>query len=420
MQPDRNSVPMQPEVKNQKTKMCKFFAARMCTRGDQCSFAHHEDDLRSVPDYYRTRFCRTLQISGHCSQLNCSFAHGMEELRTSSCTGGGAEQRRSQAGHQDRVARVRQTGTGFSASMGVPIHPGPIPSNMDPRQSPTTFPHQTSGYRGVSFAGRSAGHGRNSGFPPSQNSFASPTSLDALREEILRLAPLMGLKLAPVPRVIVQESGPLDASNCTSSAQATEAREQDAGTAGTSSDFFDPQLAGTRFDRDLGGIEADMLPPLSEPWKVNTYDSLAPFDDLPIAPMHRQPRSMPWKVHHTMESLPGGMSQSDEDSGESEVDKLSRHSEVSDLFADGDGVGEVEVEPQDGTREADEVELPSLGSSFRSRIGPASGWLLSSLGEDGNGGMTVTVRNTFLDYAPPQPKVSSLKAHTYNDLPGLK
>lgn len=46
---DRSSIHFQ------KTKMCKFHLLGVCTRGAQCSWAHSQDELKNLPDFYRTK-----------------------------------------------------------------------------------------------------------------------------------------------------------------------------------------------------------------------------------------------------------------------------------------------------------------------------------------------------------------------------
>lgn len=69
------------------TKMCKFFAKGLCTKGDQCGFAHKDDSLRVKPDLYRTRLCSSFSRNGTCKAGDaCLYAHGPEQLRPGSDT----------------------------------------------------------------------------------------------------------------------------------------------------------------------------------------------------------------------------------------------------------------------------------------------------------------------------------------------
>lgn len=64
-----------------KTKPCSFYAKGKCTRGDQCTFAHGDVELQSLPDLSKTSLCQDYAEFGVCHNLNCCFAHGVEELR---------------------------------------------------------------------------------------------------------------------------------------------------------------------------------------------------------------------------------------------------------------------------------------------------------------------------------------------------
>mmetsp|Transcript_45355 Transcript_45355/g.97238 ORF Transcript_45355/g.97238 Transcript_45355/m.97238 type:complete len:291 (-) Transcript_45355:184-1056(-) len=65
-----------------KTRMCSFFLQKKCLRGSSCKFAHHESELRSAPDYSKTRLCNAYLQTGVCpDEEACTFAHSHEELR---------------------------------------------------------------------------------------------------------------------------------------------------------------------------------------------------------------------------------------------------------------------------------------------------------------------------------------------------
>mmetsp|Transcript_54692 Transcript_54692/g.158870 ORF Transcript_54692/g.158870 Transcript_54692/m.158870 type:complete len:326 (-) Transcript_54692:168-1145(-) len=66
----------------QKTKMCKFFAAGQCTRGEACSFAHSKKQLRPQPNLFRTRVCLDFASGGGCAFGDkCKYAHSEQEVR---------------------------------------------------------------------------------------------------------------------------------------------------------------------------------------------------------------------------------------------------------------------------------------------------------------------------------------------------
>jgi len=64
-----------------RTKMCKFHILGVCTKGEDCHFAHIRDDLELLPDLYRTKLCKTLINTGKCDDPNCQYAHNKEEMR---------------------------------------------------------------------------------------------------------------------------------------------------------------------------------------------------------------------------------------------------------------------------------------------------------------------------------------------------
>eukprot|EP00418_Pyrodinium_bahamense_P078526 CAMPEP_0179066692 /NCGR_PEP_ID=MMETSP0796-20121207/29105_1 /TAXON_ID=73915 /ORGANISM="Pyrodinium bahamense, Strain pbaha01" /LENGTH=88 /DNA_ID=CAMNT_0020763699 /DNA_START=69 /DNA_END=332 /DNA_ORIENTATION=+ len=70
-----------------KTKLCKFHLKGRCNKGETCNFAHSEEEMKPLPDFYRTRLCPTLINTGVCSDLKaCPFAHSRKELRSSPCS----------------------------------------------------------------------------------------------------------------------------------------------------------------------------------------------------------------------------------------------------------------------------------------------------------------------------------------------
>lgn len=64
-----------------KTTMCKFHSRQMCSKGDECNFAHSREELHPLPDLRNTRICPALLKSGSCKDVTCRFAHRKTELR---------------------------------------------------------------------------------------------------------------------------------------------------------------------------------------------------------------------------------------------------------------------------------------------------------------------------------------------------
>jgi len=65
-----------------KTKMCRFNILGMCSRGEDCKFAHHREELNPLPDLSRTKLCKSLIFAGTCDDPACRYAHNADELRT--------------------------------------------------------------------------------------------------------------------------------------------------------------------------------------------------------------------------------------------------------------------------------------------------------------------------------------------------
>ncbi|OLP85720.1 Enoyl-CoA delta isomerase 2, mitochondrial [Symbiodinium microadriaticum] len=94
------------------TRLCKFFLAGCCSRGETCNFAHSVDDLKQFPDFSKTRLCEPFMKSGTCEQgVNCKFAHSRDELRPSYISS----------------AKSKRAATG-AASSQVPQEPVQVPA----------------------------------------------------------------------------------------------------------------------------------------------------------------------------------------------------------------------------------------------------------------------------------------------------
>eukprot|EP00931_Biecheleriopsis_adriatica_P056362 TRINITY_DN3339_c0_g2_i1.p1 TRINITY_DN3339_c0_g2~~TRINITY_DN3339_c0_g2_i1.p1 ORF type:complete len:315 (-),score=45.67 TRINITY_DN3339_c0_g2_i1:106-1050(-) len=64
------------------TQLCKFFAEGQCDRGALCTYAHTTDEVRSQPDFTKTRLCKGFMKFGRCDEgAACKFAHGREEMQ---------------------------------------------------------------------------------------------------------------------------------------------------------------------------------------------------------------------------------------------------------------------------------------------------------------------------------------------------
>ncbi|CAJ1456227.1 unnamed protein product, partial [Effrenium voratum] len=67
-----------------KTQICKFYLEGTCFKGDECSYAHGEDQLQAGPatgeSSFKTKIC-VYHLQGKCFRGEaCSYAHSEEEL----------------------------------------------------------------------------------------------------------------------------------------------------------------------------------------------------------------------------------------------------------------------------------------------------------------------------------------------------
>lgn len=66
-----------------KTEMCRFMLNGRCKKGDACSHAHSEGELRAKPDLSKTRMCQSLLQKGACSdRKRCPYAHDIRQIRS--------------------------------------------------------------------------------------------------------------------------------------------------------------------------------------------------------------------------------------------------------------------------------------------------------------------------------------------------
>jgi len=66
-----------------KTKMCRFHLLDMCSKGNDCPFAHTVEEMKPLPDLHCTKLCKALILTGECTDPQCTYAHSRGELRNS-------------------------------------------------------------------------------------------------------------------------------------------------------------------------------------------------------------------------------------------------------------------------------------------------------------------------------------------------
>ncbi|KAF4704419.1 hypothetical protein FOZ62_026522 [Perkinsus olseni] len=129
-----------------KIRLCKFYEHGLCWHGDDCAYAHGDEELRRPPDLRKTKLCHQFRL-GRCSQdSDCQYAHGRSELRctpevykTSLCRFwlkgkcGAAENCRHAHGEAD--LRGGQTGAS-SPSATAPSVQSAVTLSLDGREVP--------------------------------------------------------------------------------------------------------------------------------------------------------------------------------------------------------------------------------------------------------------------------------------------
>lgn len=109
-----------------KTEYCRFHAEGKCSRGQSCSFAHGNTELRVRPDLTNTTICH-FWVKGRCLQgPDCAFAHGVDELRS---VPGKPKPRRIRASRARQPSPPGEETQGlapFALESALPFAPGPI------------------------------------------------------------------------------------------------------------------------------------------------------------------------------------------------------------------------------------------------------------------------------------------------------
>jgi len=78
----KKTTPAACAVKFRNTELCRYYPK--CGKGEECPYAHSECELRSRPNFTKTRMCAGYK-DGRCklAAADCPFAHGRHDLRPS-------------------------------------------------------------------------------------------------------------------------------------------------------------------------------------------------------------------------------------------------------------------------------------------------------------------------------------------------
>lgn len=93
-----------------KTRLCTFYLKGKCKRGRHCTFAHGDDKVHDLPDFYKTRRCLTLLKTGKCPRgADCSYAHSRADMRHSAVPVAEASGSRVEQPRSAKLSAMRPT-----------------------------------------------------------------------------------------------------------------------------------------------------------------------------------------------------------------------------------------------------------------------------------------------------------------------
>jgi len=83
---EENRRPTDLSLLCQKTKLCTFNSQGSCVRGNMCTYAHSEQELRKPPNLSQTKLCPALVNGRDCpDRITCLFAHEVDETKQHDC-----------------------------------------------------------------------------------------------------------------------------------------------------------------------------------------------------------------------------------------------------------------------------------------------------------------------------------------------
>ena len=125
-----------------KTEFCEEYKKGRCNYGDDCSFAHSRQELRSRKDPYghKTQLCENFSRDGRCSYgKKCNFAHGAEELKKRHSPSSKPSSSSSFPIPRSQVPYVQPMQQHMGPPMGMQQHMGPpmgLPMGMQQPMGP--------------------------------------------------------------------------------------------------------------------------------------------------------------------------------------------------------------------------------------------------------------------------------------------
>uniref|UniRef100_A0A0G4HVC5 C3H1-type domain-containing protein n=1 Tax=Chromera velia CCMP2878 TaxID=1169474 RepID=A0A0G4HVC5_9ALVE len=97
-----------------KTKLCRHWENGYCKLGDDCRFAHGDQEVREAPDLRHTVICNSIIYNRPCrTGASCEFAHSIEQLQE-----GLARARERYGTHLDTMLAVQRSTASAAADAG--------------------------------------------------------------------------------------------------------------------------------------------------------------------------------------------------------------------------------------------------------------------------------------------------------------
>jgi len=432
--------------------MCKFHILNCCSRGDKCQFAHDKEQMQNLPDLFRTKLCRLLINTGVCEDKECRYAHSKEELRVVPGFGHGGpgqetvqatESQWQQAMHQETNGRPQLPVRAQSAAHKQPgLAPQANFDNFDTYQAQSLDMQMALLQMGQAAQAHAVEAMRLQAMAVSlQKGGGLPAGAALALPQGAVGFPAQGVQGMTMPGVMM--GLPMQFSGQAQDSDAVPARRRPSRTASGSS------LAQMAAKVN----EVDERPPATDmPSKVNlgSLRSMSSSGSLPIDMLQDGPEPLPgdmpdsnggWRVKNTFLDFDTGQSTPTLNrlrpicSAAGRLDALAEASGEAPPQAPSprspDGAGRDVYVRQAGTRPMSRnvsfqsgTGLLSRSSSFQLEEAPG-GTAKAALGGEApgepwkrwaaqplDGSSNLTVKNTFLDFGPEEPRVKLRAVHT--------